>query len=249
MHKHNTQGFTIVYLIFIISIVVGLWMVVITKQSFLTTLVTKTQTQNTLLDQASQRAVFQLKRFQTLAEEVKYNIAWFVANNWKYQTLFWNPQIVMDFMWSNPNIWTDKKYLSSITSWYVEISVDQPFDLKILEINKNNFSTNKTIQVTQENNIYSPAVATGYIKADYSIQTSTWGYLNFDFANKNYAFLMKVNSWTTAQFAQYSLKVYDQVWSGIYINPIHDWVPGNIQYKTYDITNFWWKYLYEIFNF
>jgi exopolyphosphatase/pppGpp-phosphohydrolase len=50
-------------------------MVVITKQSFLTTLVTKTQTQNTLLDQASQRAVFQLKRFQTLAEEVKYNIA------------------------------------------------------------------------------------------------------------------------------------------------------------------------------
>jgi hypothetical protein len=51
--------------------------------------------------------------------------------------------------------------------------VDQPFDLKILEINKNNFSTNKTIQVTQENNIYSPAVATGYIKADYSIQTST----------------------------------------------------------------------------
>jgi hypothetical protein len=39
--------------------------VVISKQSFLTTLIQTTQTQNILLDQAAQRAVFQLKRFQT----------------------------------------------------------------------------------------------------------------------------------------------------------------------------------------
>jgi hypothetical protein len=152
-------------------------------------------------------------------------------------------------MGTNPNILIDKKYLHSITSWYVEVSVDQPFDLKILEINKNNFFTNKTIQITQESNIFSPAVATWYIKTWNSIQTSTWGYLNFDFANKNYLFQMKVNSWTTAELAQYSFKVYDDFWSWIYINPVHDWVVENIQYKTYDVTNFWWKYLYEIFNF
>jgi exopolyphosphatase/pppGpp-phosphohydrolase len=75
MKRLNTQGFTIVYLIFIISIVVSLGMVVITKQAFLTTLAEKTQTQNILLDQASQRAVFQFKRFQNLAEEVKYDIS------------------------------------------------------------------------------------------------------------------------------------------------------------------------------
>lgn len=248
MKSKNLQGFSIVYVIFISSIVILLWIIVVNKQSYLSAMQEYSNIEYSMLKRITAKSLSTLQLFQTEWESLKYEMLWYIENNSSFYNIFWNHPEIVDFMSSNVNISPQYKYLSWVTSWYVQLDVNEPFVLKVVEIEKNYLQINKKILPIEEYEIMSPTQILWYIKSDNTIQTSTWNYKIYDFQNKNYAFFLRSWSWVVQDYSRYSVKIFDQNGSWIYINPIHDGT-NPVSYKWYDVKKIGTNYIFKILDF
>lgn len=217
------------------------------KQSFFLQLQEKTRVETALISQALEKHTFNKNQYiATSGINQAWNLS-FLVDSTSYSSVFWNPKEVRDFIATTPTDFPDEfKKLTDVSAGYLKITAPDTFDLRILELNDTLLQNKKQISVLDTLNFSSSVpLNDAYLKDNDTFDTSTWSYRYFDFANKNYLFLVK-NTWE-APVSFFNLQIIDSSWSGVYMNPISN-ASGFIQWVSYSVLYENGKYLYKILN-
>jgi hypothetical protein len=114
------------------------------------------------------------------------------------------------------------------------VDIDNPYNIKILEFNKNIFDNSKELRVITGSTA-SQIAGSGWVMPNLSLSGSagTGSRMAFDFKNRDYAILLSFSGNLTntgIEFLKYKITGENIYGSGLYINPIDDSGDGVIRY-------------------
>lgn len=153
--------------------------------------------------------------------KVRIEKSWIILKNTWWQNIFWNNTQINDFILSNTNNKEPFLKLWNTSSWVLYFDISDSFSWKIIEFDKNMFDTHKKLLKIDEINFENNWWIIWYLQNDFSFSWSIWTPKYFDFQNKDYAIFLSYNTWSLENI-RYTLKVFNQTWTWIYINPIKD---------------------------
>lgn len=245
----NKNGFSIIYLIFLIGVVLWLWVIVVNKQNFLFALSQRSEIQSSFLKEITAKYQSVLNSFSLDPVLTQKSLFWFIPNNGEYYNTFWYSKNARDFFsWAVVVETENYKKISDISSFYLDIDVEDAFDLKIIQWDKGyyNLSSQLLPLTTQEFSYENWQV--WLLQNDGTISSSTWWLLLFDTQN-DYSFFIKTWSWVVWDYMRYELRAFEnETSSWVVINPIYQ-ENSKIFYLWYDIKKIENNYLFKILNF
>ena len=246
----NKKWFSVVYLIFLISFVLWLWVIVINKQNFLFWLSQKTQLENVFLKELTAKYQWVVTAFLWNAQKTQSSIVWFIPNNWEYYNIFWNSQDIKNFLsWAILENQNELKKITQVESVYIDLDVEDTFDLKIIEWDANYFQSSKQLTPLFLEEFFFSDWQAWFFWFDWEISSSTWSLKIFD-VNNDFSIFIKSWSGSWREYLRYELRMFDeQTGSWIFINPVYQNNANKISFFWYDIKKIWSNYLYKILNF
>jgi hypothetical protein len=177
--------------------------------------------------------------------DARNSIIWYITKTWSLENIFWNNEIINNYIDSNPNN-SDNTYLKiwDVNQWYLKLSVNTGSTIKIVKFDRSRYTQNKELFVT-ESFEWDSTILSWYIHKTWntlSLVWSIWSSYGFDFTNNDYAIFIK-NNWTW--ILNYKL-TWDTLTKWIYINPINDSYPKEIKIMSYYITINSWIYIWDL---
>jgi hypothetical protein len=156
--------------------------------------------------------------------------------NDKYHHIYWNNYKTVEYLSGNIN----NNDALNVKMWDIDTaymfldtfnSVEQDFDLKILEFDRDIYKNEFTLLPINTNEGKNLTDYIWYIQksSTWSLSLSketTWDEFEFDFKNKDYALFLKNNTTGTVS---YHLSAETVTWTWIYINPIDDSWTGTVK--------------------
>ena len=154
-------------------------------------------------------------------------IFWYLNPVDEFKNIFWNNEDTNNFIDGNTNnddpVYTN---LWDIDSWYMILTVDWTYDLKIVQFDRDIYSDSwilEPLYTYKWSNLtwlwYIQSTGALLLSSSWSYWFETWDEFIFDFSNNDYAVFLK-NSWVD-NFS-YNLTVQTTGWTWAYINPIDD---------------------------
>lgn len=138
-----------------------------------------------------------------------------------YKNIFWSNIKVANFIDKNQNnTWPFPK-LSQLEKAVLYFDVNDSFSGKIIQFDKNIFTTQNKLVKTQEYNFFSQSGTTWYLQENLTLSGNIWTPKIFDFDKNDYAVFLAYSTWILNNI-RYTFKVLTENATGTYINPIRD---------------------------
>lgn len=166
-------------------------------------------------------------------DEARKIVYWYVTESSWYDNIFWNNTKMEAYIEGNiNNSWSSTITLSGAV-WYLHLDIDNPFLLKIIRFDKQEYDMYDNLSVLDELEWENLSGGIGYIQDDGSLSaTQTGNEYSFDFWTYDYGLFLK-NTWSWVLL--YQMKSENMTGSWIYINPIDDSYDQIIKYFGWDI--------------
>ena len=166
-------------------------------------------------------------------------IKWYIKSNTDFNNIFWSNTKITNFI--NTSSYNQINKIWNIWSWKIYLDIDNSATLKFVEFDKSIYNSSSTLKYLSGFSFSIPS-GSWYLTKNWIV--SSWALADkYDFSSKDYAIFLSYNSsHPELDYLTYSIKIYDEYWSWIYINPIK-LDSGLTKYLWYDIILSKWNYI------
>lgn len=138
-----------------------------------------------------------------------------------YKNIFWSNAQVASFIDKNQNNIGAFPKLSQIQKAVLYFDVNDSFSGKIIQFDKNIFTTQNKLVKGKEFDFFSQSGTTWYLQENLTLSGNIWTPKLFDFDKNDYAVFLSYNTWVLNNI-RYTFRVITENWTWIYMNPIRD---------------------------
>ncbi len=218
--KNNNSGLILMYAL-ILSILVGfLAFIIINKESMIVSNLYYNFYDIKMSSNIYNKADIASKDYIANNSGAYLKIKWYVKTNTDLNNIFWNSKKTSDFIAGSSfsgitKIWT-------VSSGSIYLDVDNTSTLKIVEFDSGVYNAWWWLKVLNTTTMNFPTWTVWYLTSNWI--TSSWTLAKkYDFTAQNVAlFLSYTQSGSThpeLDYLTYGVKVYNEFWTWIYLNP------------------------------
>lgn len=241
--KKNTNAVVLIYAL-VLSILMRILSIVISnKQSIFIDNLNYNFYDSTMLKNIYNKADISSKDFVLDSTWTYLKIKWYIKSNSDFNNIFWSNTEINNFI--NSSSYNQINKIWNIWSWKIYLDIDNSATLKFVEFDKSIYNSSSTLKYLSGFSFSIPTGSIWYLTKNWIV--SSWALADkYDFSSKDYAIFLSYNSsWASRSeldYLTYSIKIYDDYWSWIYINPIKldSWLN---KYLWYDIILSKWNYI------
>lgn len=159
--------------------------------------------------------------FDTRFIDARLEHIWILLKNNGWQNIFWNHKSMQTYINDNTNNILPFELLWNTQSWVLYLDVSDSFSGKIITFDRELFETQKKLLKTDEIEFSRSWGVVWYLQEDLSFSTNRATAKIFDFKNNDYGVFLSYHTWSLDNI-RYTLKVFTQDGTWVYINPIKD---------------------------
>lgn len=146
---------------------------------------------------------------------------WILLKNNGWKNIFWNQKSLQAFISNNSNNISPFELLWNTQSGVLYLDVSDSFSGKIVTFDRELFETQKKLLKIDEIEFSSSWGVVGYLQNDLSFSPNIAIPKILDFKNNDYWVFLSYHTWSLDNI-RYTLKVFTQMGTWVYINPIKD---------------------------
>ncbi|MDD5213569.1 MAG: hypothetical protein PHG82_04050 [Candidatus Gracilibacteria bacterium] len=218
--KKNTSGLILIYAIVLTVMVRFLAFIIVNKQSMIVSNLYYNFYDTKMAKNIYNKADIASKDYTANNSGAYQQIKGYVKTDTDLNNIFWNSKKINDFIAGSSFSGLSK--IGTVSSGSIYLDVDNTSTLKIVEFDSGVYNAGGGLKVLNRTTINFPTGSLGYLTSN-GITLSGALAKKYDFTNQNIAlFLSYTQSGSThpeLDYLTYSVKVYNEFGSGIYINP------------------------------